>query len=135
MKNLFLSIMAVITIASCSAIPSLGKSKVGASQTNIVNTQWTLADNVSGKKPTLIVENGKISGNAGCNNYFGQLSLDPTAGNFNADKIGSTRMACDNLASEKNFLDMLDEADKYVVTDNTLELYKGNLLLLKFTKM
>lgn len=123
-------------MASCSAIPSLGKSKVGASQTNIVNTQWTLADNnLSGKKPTLIVENGKISGNAGCNNYFGNLVLDATAGNFNAEKIGSTRMACDNSASENNFLDMLDEADKYVVTGNTLELYKGNLLLLKFTKM
>ena len=81
-----------------------------------------------------IIESGKITGNAGCNNYFGELSLDATAGNFIVKNVGSTRMSCDNMEVESQFLRMLNEADKYVVSGNTLELYKGNLLLMKLNK-
>lgn len=131
MKNLFLSIFAASVVASCT---TAAVSKVGKSQESLVDSQWVLGDHVKGKTPTLVVENGKVSGNAGCNNYFGELSLDPTAGNFVAQKIGSTRMACDNMSVEGNYLSMLQEANKYVVKGNTLELYKNNLLLLKFNR-
>jgi hypothetical protein len=43
-------------------------------------------------------------------------------------------MACQNMEVEDNYFRMLNEATKYVVNGNTLELYKGNLLLLKFIK-
>ncbi|WP_435525663.1 META domain-containing protein [Chryseobacterium indoltheticum] len=43
-------------------------------------------------------------------------------------------MACANMSVEQNFLDMLNKANKYVVSGNTLELYQDNLLLLKFNK-
>ncbi|KIA90669.1 META domain-containing protein [Kaistella jeonii] len=132
MKNIFLALFAVATFASCSTMSS---SKVGGAQANISNTHWTLADNVKGKKPTLNIEAGKITGNAGCNNYFGELSLDPTAGNFMTKNVGATKMACDNLQVENQFLSMLNEANKYVVSGNTLELYKGNLLLMKLNKL
>ncbi|MBF8455963.1 META domain-containing protein [Kaistella sp. G5-32] len=132
MKNIFLALFAVATFASCSTMSS---SKVGGAQANISNTHWTLADNVKGKKPTLNIESGKITGNAGCNNYFGELSLDPTAGNFMTKNVGATKMACDNLQVENQFLSMLNEANKYVVSGNTLELYKGNLLLMKLIKL
>ncbi|WP_027378073.1 META domain-containing protein [Kaistella palustris] len=132
MKNIFLAFFALAVIVSCSVINT---SKVGSSQPNIADTQWTLADNVKGKKPTLNIEAGKVTGNAGCNNYFGELSLDPTAGNFSVKNAGATKMACDNRDIESNFLKMLSETDKYVVAGNTLELYKGKLLLLKFNKL
>ena len=132
MKNLFLAIFAIATIVSCSTMSS---SKVGGSQANIANTKWDLVDNVKGMKPTLNIEGGKLNGNSGCNNYFGELSLDPTAGNFSVKNVGSTRKACDNMEVENNFLKMLNEADKYVVTGNTLELYRGKLLLMKFNKL
>ncbi len=133
MKNLFLSIFAVLTVFSCTTLSNI--SKVGSKQVSIANTQWTLAESVKGKTPTLILENNKVSGNAGCNNYFGNLMLDTTAGNFSATNIGSTKMACDNMDTESNFLRMLQEANKYVVSKTTLELYKGNLLLMKFNKL
>lgn len=132
MKNIFLALFAIATIVSCSTMSS---SKVGSSQANIANTKWNLVDNVKGMKPTLNVEAGKLNGNSGCNNYFGELSLDPTAGNFSVKNVGSTRKACDNMEVENNFLKMLNEADKYVVTANTLELYRGKLLLMKFNKL
>lgn len=130
MKNIILAIFAVITIVSCGAM-----SKVGKTQANISNTSWTLAENLKGAKPTLIIESGRLTGNAGCNNYFGELTLDATAGNFMTKNVGSTRKMCDNMEVENMFLKMLSEVDKYVVMGNTLELYRGNLLLMKFNKL
>lgn len=132
MKNIILSLFVAATFTSCTTMSS---SKVGSSQANIANTQWTLADNVKGSKPTLVLETGKITGNAGCNNYFGELVLDATAGNFNATNIGSTRKMCENMDVETQFFSVLKEANKYVVNAGVLELYKGNLLLIKFNKL
>ncbi|MCP2038202.1 MULTISPECIES: META domain-containing protein [Chryseobacterium group] len=131
MKNAFLAVFAAAAMVSCS---TMSTSKVGTSQVNIANTKWTLADEVKGKTPTLNVEAGRITGNGGCNSYFGDLTLDPTAGNFAVKNVGATKMACPNMEVESNYFSMLNEATKYVVNGNTLELYKGNLLLLKFIK-
>ena len=132
MKNIFLSIFVAATLVACT---SMSSSKVGSSQVNIANTKWSLAENVKGNKPTLVLEAGKLTGNAGCNNYFGELSLDATAGNFKTNNVGSTRKMCDNMEVESQFFNMLKEVDKYVVNAGILELYKGNLLLMKFNKL
>lgn len=134
MKNLFLSMCTVAVLVSCGAMSGSSASKVGKAQPSLAGTKWALADNVKGKIPTLNIEGEKISGNAGCNNYFGTAKLDASTGNFSAGALGSTRMACDNMSVEKNFMDMVGKANKYVVTGNVLELYQDNLLLLKFNK-
>ena len=132
-RNISLAVAFSATVTSCTTMSS-SRSKVGTSQANITNTKWTLADDVKGKKPTLNIESGRITGNGGCNSYFGDLMLDPTVGNFSTKNIGSTKMACENMSVESNFFSMLGETTKYVVNGNTLELYKDSLLLLKFTK-
>lgn len=136
MKNIFLTAFATISLLACTAVSNITNnlSKVGTRQASVANTKWILADQVKGSQPTLIIENNKVSGNAGCNTFFGNLLFDTTAGNFSARQIATTRMACENMDSEANYIKMLNETDKYVVSDNTLELYKGNLLLLKFNK-
>ena len=133
MKNLVLGIFISALMFSCTSVPK-ATGKVGKTQANILNTQWVLAEKVKGKAPTLIIENRKLSGNGGCNRYFGNLSLDPTVGNFTATQIGSTRMNCDNISNETSYINLLQQADKYVVSGDTLELYKGNLLLMKFSR-
>lgn len=132
MKNLILTAFAAISLIACTATNNIGK--VGSKQESVTNTKWILADQVKGTQPTLEIENNKVSGNAGCNTFFGNLLIDNTAGNFSAKQIATTRMACENMETETNFIKMLKEADKYVVSGNVLELYKGNLLLLKFKK-
>jgi heat shock protein HslJ len=131
MKKIFLATFAAATLASCS---SMSTSRVGSTQASIANTKWVLADDVSGKKPTLNIESARITGTGGCNSYFGEVSMDPTAGNFTTRNIGSTKMACQNMDVESNYFQMLSEVNKYVVSGSSLELYKGNLLLLKFNK-
>lgn len=133
MKKIALIIFGAMILTACTSVQS-AISKVGGKQASIVNTQWVLAETVKGKTPTLSIENGKISGNSGCNSYFGGVTLDATAGNFSATNLATTKMACSDMATESNFLSMLGQADKYVVSENTLSLYKGQILLMKFNK-
>jgi len=134
MKNLFLSICTVAFLASCGTMANSSSSKVGKSQPPISATKWVLADNVKGKTPTLNIDGTKVNGNAGCNSYFGTLSTDAASGTFTASQLGSTKMACENMSVEQNFMSMMQKANKYVVSGTTLELYQDNLLLLKFNK-
>lgn len=130
-KLLFTSILAMSIVSCTSRVGNA--SKVGKSQAPVTGTQWVLADDIT-NKPTLIIEQNKISGNAGCNNYFSDVTIDTSAGNFSAKNIGSTRKMCNNMTSETSYISVLQEVNKYVVTETTLELYKDNLLLLKFNK-
>lgn len=131
MRKLILAFSAASLVVSCTSISS---TKVGKGQPSITTSHWTLADQVKGKTPTLAIEGEKISGNAGCNNYFGDISLDASTGRFEASRMGSTKMFCDNMSVEDNFLKVLSSANKYVVSGNHLELYKDGLLLMKLTK-
>lgn len=132
MKKFFLTSILALAIVSCTSRVG-NASKLGKSQAAIAGTQWILADDVA-NKPTLVIEQNKISGNAGCNNYFSDATIDTSAGNFSAKSVGSTRKVCSNMSTENAYLEVLPQVNKYVVTETTLELYKDNLLLLKFNK-
>lgn len=47
---------------------------------------------------TLLLEDGSAGGNGGCNNYFGEYTLESTSLTFG--QIGSTMMLCEGAASE-----------------------------------
>ena len=132
MKKLFFTSILALTVVSCTS--RLGSTdKLGKNQASITGTQWILADDIT-NRPTLVIEQNRISGNAGCNNYFSEATIDTSAGNFSAKNIGSTRKMCNNMITETAYLEVLPKVNKYVVTESTLELYKDNLLLLKFNK-
>lgn len=132
MKKLILTISTALVITSCTTSSSV---KVGTSQPALLGSEWVLAEEVNSEQPTMLIEAGKISGNSGCNNYFStSFTSNPKMGEFSATNIGSTRKACMNMAVETNFLNMIQQANKYIVNGTTLELYKDNLLLLKFNK-
>ena len=132
MKKFFVTSMIALAIVSCTS--RLGNSsKLGKTQASITGTQWVLADDIT-NRPTLVIEQNRISGNAGCNNYFSEATIDTSAGNFSAKNIGSTRKMCNNMITETAYLEVLPKVNKYVVTESTLELYKDILVLLKFNK-
>lgn len=136
MKRIIMAILGSAILASCGSVAStMAKSEVGAAQASVEKTQWKLADHTKGKTPTLVIENGRVSGDAGCNTYFANLLIDKSVGDFKVANVASTKMACNNANEEKNFLTMLQSANKYVTYGETLELYKDNLLLMKFSKL
>lgn len=132
MKNFLLALLALITVWSCTAVGSVGK--VGTKQASIYNTQWVVQDGGSSPAATLLIEDNRIAGNAGCNSYFGTLNLTPSTGGFQTSQLGATKKACPDMSGEDNFLSVLQQANYYVVNGSTLELYKDNLLLIRFMK-
>lgn len=134
-------IVGIGILASCSTTTNLGNiSKLGGKQTSLSNTKWEVVDAMkTNAKPYISFdpETG-LSGNAGCNKIFSQnITIQSQGGDFSVKDISSTRMACPSMDMniERNFIKILESADKYVVVKNTLELYKGNILLMKFQKV
>lgn len=132
MKNVAIAFLAMFLIFSCTPMKKSGS--MNNAQPTLAGTSWKMADKVSGKVPTLIFEDGKVSGNAGCNNFFGTASVMMSSGKVNFSNVGSTKMMCADMRAEDSFLMMLGRVNKYMISGNTLELYQDKLLLMKFNK-
>ena len=65
---------------------------------------------------------GSISGNGGCNKFFG--SLETTEGGISVGELGATRMACppEIMDQEAAFMQVLQAAAKFELGDNGLQL-------------
>ena len=80
----------------------------------------------AGVEPSLTVEpDGKVSGNGGCNGYFGSVIIDGEAMSFG--NIGATRMACPDpaMSQEDRLLRALDSTLGYRLQDGNLVLLDG----------
>ncbi|MEI6835769.1 MAG: META domain-containing protein [Candidatus Falkowbacteria bacterium] len=92
--------------------------------------KWNLVDS---KANMQLSADNKVSGNAGCNSYFGTAILDNETVKFSA--IGSTLMACDEslMKSESDFLKKIsDQTFNYAVGEYSLELKQNNQVILRF---
>ena len=74
----------------------------------------------------VVAADGKVSGNAGCNRYFGSVILSGEAMSFG--NLGTTKMACDEpaLSQEARLLRALDGTRGYRVQDGALLLLDGS---------
>ena len=73
--------------------------------------RWQYSEPVSESAPiTLAYEDGKFTGNAGCNNYFAGVVEGDMPGDITVAPTGATRMACPDSATgaaEQRFLSIL----------------------------
>lgn len=130
MKKIIVTWVFVLSLWSCGTI-----SNIAQNQQSLVFTKWVLVDHTTGKAPTLIIEEGRITGTGGCNTYFSDVVMDSKKGSFVAGNIGSTKLACSHMNGEKNYFEILPMVNRYMVKNGVLELYKDNLLLFKFKKL
>lgn len=75
-------------------------------------------------------KNGKISGKAGCNRYFGKVSFDQQR--IFISGVGSTQMACTDMEIESLYLKHLTAVNRYQLSGNNLQLFRDQELLLQF---
>ena len=130
MKKIILLAAMLILALSCSNASVAGK-KEGV---QLNNTSWVLEEySKTNAGITLEIAKGRVSGFSGCNNYFSELITHPK-GTFQVKSIGATRMLCDNISVEEDYLNLLEKVNKYVISETSLELYKENVLLLKFKR-
>jgi len=70
----------------------------------------------------------KVSGFAGCNQYFGNFTADKTSLKFSL--LGSTKMYCDSMEIENKFLDILTQINSFSSENNILILLTDQQVIL-----
>lgn len=80
------------------------------------------------------VNNMRINGNGSCNNFFGSIEiLEDNKISFS--NIGATKMACEEMATEKEFFEVLGKAESFSVKGDSLILMQAQMApLARFVK-
>jgi len=70
-------------------------------------------------------EQGRLSGSAGCNNYFGDVQIDGDQLTFSTGPMGMTRMACSEqiMQQEAAYIDLLGKVTRFAIQDGSLLLF------------
>lgn len=102
----------------------------------LAGTHWVLTgfgslDQPQGVLEKVIVslmydpEQGRISGSAGCNNYFGEVNVDGDQLTFSTGPMGMTRMACSDqiMQQEAGFLKLLGSVTRFAIQEGSLFLF------------
>ena len=124
----------VLTIVFISGCTHIGQS----SDTPLLDTTWNLSElfnekiQHSGSKiPHLRFEAERVSGNDGCNNFFGSYTMDEDSLKFGL--LASTRMACPDMEGfDVIFNKMLSMTTRFRITGNRLDLFEDEKLLASF---
>ncbi len=66
----------------------------------------------------------KVFGNLGCNNFFGSYKQEKN--NLTIGQVGSTMMMCQDMQTEQNFLNVLENVKTFKLENSTLELFNQN---------
>ena len=87
---------------------------------------------------TLVFNNDRISGHAGCNSYFGSVTAGDRPGEISFSKIGSTRMACPpaTMELENRYLQALSSVTGFGFLNGSMALIwqqDGDISMLLFT--
>lgn len=108
------------------------------------NTTWALQEygapqnlTVLGSDATvtLAFANGKVAGNAGCNRYFAEVTVNGDQLTIGA--AGTTRMMCPEplMQLETAYLAALQQAERFTLSGDQLDITcAGGATLLRFTK-
>jgi heat shock protein HslJ len=131
MSKCFYSVVALLFVFGCATTET-------ARQAPLLGPMWNLAE-LNNEKiqlpgpqvPHLRFETEKVTGNDGCNNFFGGYSLDRNSLEFGM--LASTRMACPQIEDfDMEFNRMISATTRYRITGNKLELFENDELLASF---
>lgn len=144
---LLLSIVAVVisTVTLVLVVSHVSRPHVApeepSDQSALADTAWRLESlGPSGdRRPVLTTtevtlafsSDGRVSGNAGCNTYFGQYA-SATDGALSVSGLGSTKMFCHEegvMQQEQDFLAALSQAQSYKVINGRLTVTGENMEL------
>lgn len=70
-------------------------------------------------------QENRVNGNGGCNSFFGTYELNGNSIRFKG--IGATRMACQDMETETELFQILEQVDNFTLKDDTLSLNKGRM--------
>jgi len=103
------------------------------SEAPLEGTSWRLlfyrkTQVIDGTEITATFEDGQVTGNAGCNSYFGAYQVSGL--NLTTSQIGATEMYCEEpeglWEQEVFFLETLNDAQRFEITDGRLMIYRSD---------
>lgn len=97
---LFLSVFGLL---SCQSPSATTPEKPAVSNMSLAGSEWGTSME---RQFVSFGTNGKITGNGGCNRFFGTYSQDGDT--LEIGPLGSTKMACANLRQEQTFFQTLN---------------------------
>lgn len=124
MKRIILPILYAISVLAGCATTDI----------SIESTRWYLLE-IEGDSDIRIInekepfiefdlESSKVGGNASCNNFFTDYTIDEEEITFGM--VATTLMACpDETRQEHRFLQALSRIDSFRIEENRLYLYEG----------
>ncbi len=113
MKNYYMLLPVVAMLGSCSSAKLATPDKLDGS--------WSITE-VSGQKITegdpyigFDAAAGRVYGNSGCNRILGSYDANGKAGSLPLDKLGSTRMMCPDMSTERLVLGGLSQVNSFTI--------------------
>jgi heat shock protein HslJ len=132
MKNLTL----LFSLFFCFNVVSFAQDKENLP---LVDTQWTLTNvndkvinkNEEGLESFIVfAADNSFKGFAGCNKFQGNYKIEN--GKLSLEKIGSTKMECENSNNEDEFLKTLHKAIQFKIVQHQLMLKDKNKTIAVF---
>ena len=127
----FLLILLTSIMVSCGTGSENEKTKTDF--LNSIQGTWTVSEikditkeELSNykKTPFLKIEEEKVSGNNGCNNYFSSIvNIDKNTLEFS--QFGETKMMCPNMKISDTFGKSISKVETYTIHNKTLVLYNA----------
>ncbi|MCL6417305.1 META domain-containing protein [Aestuariirhabdus sp. Z084] len=127
-SSLALSLLALLSLTGCNALntqPATESHIEGQWSLQQFYLQGSLVELGERTRLQIMAEDehsGRLSGNAGCNGFFGAYRVDN--GKFSTGPIGATMMACpdDLMTQEQQFLKALEQLTSFSYDGQTLKL-------------
>lgn len=133
-----ISILIAVVYAGCATMSPAGGAPLATGEWHLVaiNGVAAIPTNVS-RRPTIRFspDSGSASGSGGCNNYHGTATISGTS--LQMSQVLSTKRACIDDAmneQETRFFSTLESVDRYRLAADTLELFRGDAVALRFMK-
>ena len=132
MIKILYPVVILLFVGSCYT----GNRQTG--QVPLIDTTWNLAElndrnieHTVPQVPHIRFTAEKVTGNDGCNNFFGSFKLNEN--NLSFGQLGSTRMACPHIDElDIEFNRMISMTTAYRITGNKLEFFANDKLLASF---
>lgn len=126
---------------SIGVLQSCSLLRGGSSVEDISGVEWRLVSVMAADRnenlipvaelPTLLVIDGRVSGNSGCNNYTGIAEMG--RGKVSFREMAATRLFCLNgMEVETALLKVLNTVDRFTVANGVLQLMRGKTVLATF---
>jgi heat shock protein HslJ len=122
---LFLGGFALVTLKNLSTAESVRNANSDNGSISIVSGAWVNPSAQTGSEQKTFVQfhpDGKISGFAGCNRFFGTFVATDTT--LEVGSLATTRMACPDaiMQQEMTFLGEIEGATGYLISGHRLTL-------------